>query len=137
MKLIPNAASRKLAGQVLLAKKNSPTILFGAGIAGSVASTVLACRATLRLEEVLREAQHDLVVAKEIDAPGYSEGDHADLRSLSWEARPVVRSFRYAWRGLGWMSHQVAQSPAGAQPCFDRGLRGCRRGVQQVPRSCD
>lgn len=93
MKLIPNAASRKLAGQVLLAKKNSPTILFGAGIAGSVASTVLACRATLRLEEVLREAQHDLVVAKEIDAPGYSEGDRRSDITLIY-ARSVGKLVR-------------------------------------------
>jgi Family of unknown function (DUF6353) len=60
MKFIPPAISRKIAAQALLAKKNSPTILFGAGIASMVGSTVLACRATLKLSEVLDEVESDM-----------------------------------------------------------------------------
>lgn len=39
----------------LLLKKNSPKILMGVGIAGSVVSTVLACKATLKVKDILDE----------------------------------------------------------------------------------
>ena len=59
MKIIPTAISRKIAEQGFLARKNSPTILLGVGVASMVGSTVLACRATLKLEEVLDGVQKD------------------------------------------------------------------------------
>lgn len=75
MKYVPNAISRKIARQVLLAQKNSPSIMFGAGVVGVVGSTVLACKATLKLESVLSEAQNNLSIAKRLDHPDYSEDD--------------------------------------------------------------
>lgn len=57
MKYVPHAISRKVAEQVLVARKNSPTILLGAGVVSMVGSTVLACRATLQLEEVFDEIE--------------------------------------------------------------------------------
>lgn len=66
MKLIPTAISQKIARQGLLASKNSPTILFGAGVVGMVGSTVLACRATLKMHEVLDTAQEDLGQARKL-----------------------------------------------------------------------
>ena len=57
MKLIPVSVTRMVSRQVLVAQKNSPTILFSAGVAGVITSTVLACRATLKLEEVLEDAE--------------------------------------------------------------------------------
>ena len=39
----------------LILKKNSPKILMGVGIAGSVVSTVLACKATLKVKNILDE----------------------------------------------------------------------------------
>jgi hypothetical protein len=51
MKFVPNAVSMRLGRQILLAKKNSPAIMFGAGITLAVTSTVMACKATLRLDE--------------------------------------------------------------------------------------
>jgi Family of unknown function (DUF6353) len=59
MKFIPDATSRMVARQMLSVRKNSPTILFGAGLASMVGSTVLACRATLKLEEVLDDIEGD------------------------------------------------------------------------------
>src|SRR3954470_5513017 len=59
MNLIPVSLSRKMAEQALLARKNSPTILFGVGIVSMVGSTVMACRATLKLEEVLNDTEAD------------------------------------------------------------------------------
>lgn len=75
MKLIPNAVSVKAARQILLTQKHSPTLLFGVGIIGVVGSTVLACRATLKLEEVLVQTQNDLTVAKELEHAQYSDTD--------------------------------------------------------------
>ena len=59
MKLIPGAISRKVAERALLAEKHSPTILFGVGVVSMVGSTVLACRATLKLDDVLRAVEED------------------------------------------------------------------------------
>jgi hypothetical protein len=57
MKFIPNGASLALGRAALKTRKHSPVIMFSVGIAGSVASTVLACRATLKLEEVLQQSE--------------------------------------------------------------------------------
>ena len=57
MKFIPHAIQRRVAEAELLARKNSPTILLGAGVVSMVGSTVLACRATLKVEEVINEVE--------------------------------------------------------------------------------
>jgi hypothetical protein len=59
VKLVPLAASAKLGRQLLLFKKNSPALMFGAGVAGAVTATVLACKATLKVEEVLADAEKE------------------------------------------------------------------------------
>lgn len=64
MKFIPDAIGRKFSEQGLLASQNSPQILFGAGVVGMVGSTVLACRATLKLDEVLSSIEADKSKAK-------------------------------------------------------------------------
>lgn len=57
MKFLPAAVTKTFARQILLTKKNSPAIMLGAGITLTVTSTVLACKATLKVEEVL--AKHE------------------------------------------------------------------------------
>lgn len=59
MKFMPEAIARKVASQQLLAAEHSPRILFVGGIIGMVGSTVLACRATLKMEEVLNQIEND------------------------------------------------------------------------------
>lgn len=66
MKFIPDAIGRKFAEQGLLASQNSPQILFGAGVVGMVGSTILACRATLKLEDVLDAIETDKSKAKQV-----------------------------------------------------------------------
>lgn len=75
MKYIPKAISTKIARQALLAQKHSPTILFGVGVVGVVGTTVLASKATLKLEEVLKESKSNLEIAKTLEHPDYSEED--------------------------------------------------------------
>jgi hypothetical protein len=45
----------KTARQVLFTKKHSPKILFGVGVAGVVGGVFLACRATLKVSDILDE----------------------------------------------------------------------------------
>jgi hypothetical protein len=74
--------------QLLSAKTHSPVLLFGVGIVGFVGTTVLATRATLKLDElVLDEAEADIERIKEatVTASGaeYTEKDRTkDLRKV-------------------------------------------------------
>lgn len=65
MKLVPQKVSRTVHRKVLVAKKNSPHIFFVGGLVGTIASTVLACRATLKLEKVVDEVKLDLYDTKQ------------------------------------------------------------------------
>jgi hypothetical protein len=66
MTIVPNSLIRNVSRQMLVAKKNSPHIFFVAGVVGTVASTVLACRATLKLSDTLDDIKEDLVTVKEM-----------------------------------------------------------------------
>jgi Family of unknown function (DUF6353) len=66
IKVVPNSVIRKVSRRILLTRKQSPTIFFAVGVAGTVVSTVLACRATLKLSETLDEIQADLDQHKEL-----------------------------------------------------------------------
>src|SRR4051812_45397918 len=73
MKFVPNAISRKVADQKLLARKNSPTILFVIGVGSMVGDAVLACRAALKLEETLERNEADKKQAQRVKDLGESE----------------------------------------------------------------
>lgn len=60
---------------MLLAERSSPNILFAAGIVGVVGGTVLACRATLKMDEVLSDSKRKLDLAKTLEHDEYSEND--------------------------------------------------------------
>src|SRR5204863_4710295 len=76
MKFIPDTIARKVASQQLLASKNSPRILFVGGVVGMIGSTVLACRATLKLEETLSKIEGEKSrahqVKSHVDSPEYN-----------------------------------------------------------------
>lgn len=79
MKFIPNAVTVKVARTILVGKKHSPTILFAGGVVGVVATTVTACRATLKVEEVLEKTRDDFAKAKVVrdsNRPDYTESDY-------------------------------------------------------------
>lgn len=67
-KFIPNAVTVKLARQVLTFKKNSPGIMFGAGVAFAAIATVKACQATLKVEGILQEAEKTKIEMAEVHA---------------------------------------------------------------------
>lgn len=49
-------------------KKHSPEILLVCGIVGTVAGTVLACKATLKLNDILEETNDDVKKIKDVEA---------------------------------------------------------------------
>jgi len=92
MKYIPNAASLRVGRQILLTQKHSPTILFVGGIVGVVATTVMASRATLKLEDTLADHASKLQIAKDLrasDNPDYSEADYRQDMTILY-SRAVV-----------------------------------------------
>lgn len=70
---------------MLVTKKNSPHLFFAAGLAGVVAGTILACRATLKLDDTLDEIQNDFQTVRGLHdgidrRPEYSDHEyHKDL----------------------------------------------------------
>lgn len=63
----------KLGRPALTVQKHSPALLFGAGVVGVAATVVLACRGTLKLSDILEDAQEKIYTAKTLNHPKYSE----------------------------------------------------------------
>lgn len=57
MKIIPPSVVNKFGRQILYVQKNSPQVMFAGGVAAGLASTVLACRATLKLSDKLESIE--------------------------------------------------------------------------------
>lgn len=79
MKYIPNSVTTKVGRTILQGGKHSPTILFATGMVGFVATTVLASRATLKLDGVLEQTKSNLEAAKTLHEnghPDYSDEDY-------------------------------------------------------------
>lgn len=84
---IRNSVTSNMGLTLLKGKKHSPAIMFGAGVVGVVATVVLASRATLKLEAVLDEANHDLKradAAHELDPQVYSARDYQQDRAVTY-----------------------------------------------------
>lgn len=96
MQFVPQAVSKTLARRALIIEKNSPTILFGAGIAGMIGSTVLACRATLKVDAILAETEVDLKNAKTLQHREYSEKDRKSDISIIYVKTSVKVAQLYA-----------------------------------------
>lgn len=81
---LPNIFNTLTSGagrQVLKVRAASPTLLFAAGVVGVVAATVLACRATLKMDEVLLESQDEMAhLEEQAIAEQASEDDVNKLR---------------------------------------------------------
>ena len=60
MKLVTQNMASTFARTVVKTKYNSPHIFFGLGVAGIIGSAILACRATLKLEETLDDIRADV-----------------------------------------------------------------------------
>jgi hypothetical protein len=96
MKFVPEVIGRHVARSSLHLQKASPQLLFGAGIVGMVGSTVLACRATLKMDEVLDDAKGKLGTAKSLQHREYSEKDRSRDVSLIYFQSGVKIARLYA-----------------------------------------
>src|SRR4051794_27888978 len=96
MKLIPTVVGNKLAPKMLRLEAGSPKILFVAGVASMVGSTVLACRSTLKLEEVLDKTQSNLDTANRLEHPDYSEQDRQKDKTIIYTRAAVELGKLYA-----------------------------------------
>ena len=70
---IMNNVSRKFHKAGFVVKKHSPEILVAVGIVGTVASAVMACKATLKVNEVTDETKRNLDKIHEATDKGYTE----------------------------------------------------------------
>jgi hypothetical protein len=78
--------TRSINQSILKTKKNSPHIFFGAGIIASITSTVLACRATLKLEDVLDEIEEQFD-AIDADCNHTDDMSSNEYNKMLWRAR--------------------------------------------------
>jgi Family of unknown function (DUF6353) len=86
MSFVPEVISRTVARNTLHVQKASPEILLGVGIIGLVGSTVLACRATLKMSEVLDESKNKIDQATSLEHHDYSESDRSrDLTLIKYQ----------------------------------------------------
>lgn len=60
--------------------KHSPEILMGIGIAGVITSTVLACRSTLKVKDILEDKETNMNNVKEVLAEGREDYTEEDAR---------------------------------------------------------
>lgn len=84
-------------------KKNSPTILIGVGIAGVVASSVMACKATIKANDILEEKNeqiekiHECAESKELKESGkYTEEDEKKDLAIVYTKTAVKFAKLYA-----------------------------------------
>lgn len=90
------AIAKQIARGALIAEKNAPGLLLGGGILGMVASTALACRATLKMETVVEEAKDKLDTARTLQHDDYSESDRSRDISLIYFQSGVKITRLYA-----------------------------------------
>lgn len=99
-------ATSKAARQILLTKKHSPKILFIAGTVGVVGTVVLACRATLKVSDVLDHHEVD----EKLIRGGYPEMQAAsptvdkDVRRLQVKTGLEIAKLYAPAVGLGLVS---------------------------------
>lgn len=67
MKHVPTVITRTVGRNVLRVRHHSPALLFGAGVVGLGATVILACKATLKVEEVLVDHEKNMLDINRIE----------------------------------------------------------------------
>ena len=96
MKLINANLNRVLKKALFKVEKRSPEILVGLGIIGGVTATVLACKATIKAQDILAEAKSNIDAVHE--ASDLAEAKKADYTD---EDRKRDLTTAYIQAGLG------------------------------------
>ena len=87
MMKLPPAVTRKAGRAALLASKNSPEILFATGVVGVVGTVVLACRATLKVSDVLDDANKELANAEFLVT--HEAAEHYNVKTASRDIKVI------------------------------------------------
>ena len=141
---IISKATRLLSSAQYQVKKHSPEILMVAGIAGTVVGTVLACKATTKVSEIIEEKNkavedvHTCLEDKEIE---YTEGDSKKDLTIIY-AQTGVKLFKLYAPAIGVMAlsfvsiiagHKVLKKRnvaiAAAYAAIDKGFKQYRKNV--------
>lgn len=102
--MLPNGITRAIARAALQAKKQSPHIFFGLGVAGVVSGGVMACKATLKVEDELDRVKKNLDVVKEAKKerlPVITDSVASDIGSDEYYHRLTIKTYVYGGLRLG------------------------------------
>lgn len=91
LKSLVNAATSKVGQQLLTAKQHSPSLMFAAGVAGIGVTVVLACRSTLKVEEVLDELEKNLEKVDTVAEAGLSTKNDQHRARVASYVRATTR----------------------------------------------
>lgn len=141
---IISKATRLLSSAQYQVKKHSPEILMVAGIAGTIVGTVLACKATTKVSEIIEEKNkavddvHTCLEDKEIE---YTEEDSKKDLTIIY-AQTGVKLFKLYAPAIGVMALSFASIIAGhkvlkkrnvaiaaAYAAIDKGFKQYRKNV--------
>lgn len=96
MKLINTGLNRVIKKALFKMEKHSPEILVGLGIVGGITASVLACKATIKAQDILAEAKSNIDAVHEA-----TELDAAQKTDYSEEERRRDLTTAYIQAGLG------------------------------------
>ena len=112
---IINKATRLLSSTQYQVKKHSPEILMVAGIAGTIVGTVLACKATTKVSEIIEEKNknvEDVHTYLEDNTKEYTEEDSKKDLTIIY-AQTGVKLFKLYAPAIGVMALSFASIIAG------------------------
>ena len=141
---IINKATRLLSSAQYQVKKHSPEILMVAGIAGTIVGTVLACKATTKVSEIIEEKNkniEDVHTCLEEKPDEYTEEDSKKDLTIIY-AQTGVKLFKLYAPAIGVMALSFASIIAGhkvlkkrnvaiaaAYAAIDKGFKQYRKNV--------
>lgn len=141
---IINKATRLLSSAQYQVKKHSPEILMVAGIAGTIVGTVLACKATTKVSEIIEEKNknvEDVHTCLEDNSKEYTEEDSKKDLTIIY-AQTGVKLFKLYAPAIGVMALSFASIIAGhkvlkkrniaiaaAYAAIDKGFKQYRKNV--------
>lgn len=141
---IINKATRLLSSTQYQVKKHSPEILMVAGIAGTIVGTILACKATTKVSEIIEEKNknvEDVHTCLEDNTKEYTEEDSKKDLTIIY-AQTGVKLFKLYAPAIGVMALSFASIIAGhkvlkkrniaiaaAYAAIDKGFKQYRKNV--------
>jgi Family of unknown function (DUF6353) len=96
MRLLSESVMKGLGSNILTLRKHSPSLFFVGGVIGMVGTTVLACRATLKLDEALEADKEKAEAVKTYQSDNYSEEDRKQDTAILYVRQVLTVAKLYA-----------------------------------------